>query len=110
MTYSTCRIDALEDAAVERFPDFGILRLAFAPDLKKPPGGGHYWLPVVTDWANARDMPITYIDKSWIEVEMSADGLADFLRDTYGDENQVAHELISMLRASDRYILAAEEF
>ena len=72
MTYSTCRIDVLKDAAIERIPDFGIVREGLIPALKREPGGSHYWLPDVSAWAKARGKPIHYIDNCWIEVQLSA--------------------------------------
>ena len=108
MTYTTCKIDVLKDAAIERFPDCGIRRLAFAADLEGPNGQTPtVW--EVTAWADAHDKHIHYIDNCWIEVEFSAEELTGFIRDTRGAD-QEAQELTARLSPSDRYILTAEEF
>lgn len=108
ITYRTCRIDVLKDAAIERVPDFGILRQPFVASLEGQKGQPPTVWEVVA-WAKAHDKHIHYIDNCSIEVELSAEELTRFIRDIHGTD-QTVQDLTARLNPSDRYVLAAEEF
>lgn len=110
MTHSTCYIEVMKDAAVERVPDFGVLRETLVPELKRPPGRGYYWLSDVSKWATSQGKPIRYIDNCWIEIELSAEELTRFLSDLYPDGTPEELRQHGNPSGRHRYVVVAEEF
>jgi hypothetical protein len=54
------------------------------------PAASHYWLPVVKEYATARDQSIRYSDPLSIEVPLSRSRLLEFLDATYGPDPDAA--------------------
>jgi hypothetical protein len=83
MPYSSCWIDNLAPVGVSAVPDLKSARQPFVRDLQAP-DSGHYLLPAVTRWAEKYGIDIHHWNNCWIEIELSAEGLRDFIRDVYG--------------------------
>jgi hypothetical protein len=84
----------------------------FLPSL---PGGGHYWLPLLREWAEREGLEIEWIDPLWIRVSVSRVQMLGFLREVYGSgeysavadlQRRVEEHLVD----GRTYTIQAEEF
>jgi len=119
MTFSDCWISSVDD---EEFKDLiaaqqsAETRRANRLDLMpRCPGSSHYWLPLLKDWAAARDLPVHYVDPLWIEVPVSRALLLQFLEDTYGPDPDAAVKRLrshvwKSFRDDRNYLIVADEF
>jgi hypothetical protein len=107
MTYTSCWIEAIGVPSDEplRYRAHGPI----VAKLGHPPDPDEYWLPVVTEWARAAGLKMSWVGSAWGWVEVSADQLRDFL----GRVNPVVIDEIAAAGAwagDRRYVISAEEF
>lgn len=80
-----------------------------AHDLPDPPSGrfGPYALK---DWATREDLPIDYVDNSWLRVPVQRKKLIEFFNEIYGQHADFPLAIVSAIPNDWEFTLVAEEF
>jgi hypothetical protein len=107
VTYSGCWItlEGIDDYRDERNP--APFRRYLPPTLK----GAHYWVPVITEFAEARGIEIRWVwDNLTPEIILSAVQLEEFLLPIYGIESEFFRQIVSVLNPHSRYVVYGTEF
>ena len=119
MTFSDCWISTVDDEEFKKLVaeqnSAGVRRANRLDLLPRAPAHSHYWLPLLKEWATARDLPIHYVDPCWIEVSVSRALLLQFLDDTYGPDadgavGQLRSHIWKSFRPDRTYLIVADEF
>src|SRR5271167_663650 len=119
MTFGDCWISAVDDQEFKELlaeKKNAEIRRANRIDLMpRSPASTHCWLPLLKDWAAARDLAVHYIDPLWIEVPVSRAQLLQFLDDTYGPDpdagvRRLRSHIWKSFRDDHTYLIVADEF
>ena len=111
MTYNSCWIERIFDTEAPATADAEPKQKKVLGFLTRIIGRGHYWVPILLDWAKKRNMQIDYVDNCWIRVPANYAQVREYIDEISADtEEQDVAAVLNGLSEDGQYVIVAEEY